>query len=171
MSLRKDEKGNFVDSETMEVIPGTRYNKPNKIYTFRHTDVVLPRATSNFSFYINDYHQFFKLKSIFWDLKMTGSVAIGNLPVERNTTQYYLLQVRPDPLGTIISEVVGDITSPAGTNQNGVLFGMYRPGQVIFDSWEISQRLNILFGYANWDAVNSYQLDVVIAIETEIISK
>jgi hypothetical protein len=143
----------------------------NRTYTLNLEQVVPPNLNGNVTFYIDNYNRSFKLKSISFDLSIINNANNFLLPLEQNTTQAFSLGIFALPVPTQFAQIFEDIveTIAGSVAYNGSNFKIYRPGQRIFNSFFINQRLNFIFAYANLDPLLTYLYNATIIVETEDI--
>lgn len=147
----------------------------NRVYTSNIIQVVPAGGFGNdVNFNINHFNREFKLKSIFFDIHLRyPNIGIQTLiPLEQNTTQYFCLTIRANIVGARFANNFEDLveTIPNSVQNNGTAIQLYKPGQVLFDSFFVANQLNVLLAYTNNDVLNDilYCANITIEIEPKI---
>ena len=147
-------------------------NKANRVYTTVLSENVGPMGIGlGCTFQINNEGRTALLKSILFDLRIqVQGPPPYYYPIEQNTSQFFALQVLPMPLNiTRFSDTFGTINNPAVMLANGATLVMYRPGQLLFNSFFIRNSLRFEWGYNNNDALITFTYFASIIVEIEDI--
>jgi len=135
----------------------------NRVHTIRFFPPIAAGAVVNATFNVNNYGREMKVKSITHDLLIYNTATNLVLPFEQNTViQVNLYTVA----GMIFSKAMENIAGTAAfvTGQN---IWLTKPGHYEFNSFFISQQLQIGLQWANFDLVNGYTVNSTVIVEIE----
>jgi len=126
---------------------------------------------ANTTFQLLNYHQDFILKSIYWNLRIRRPLAAGGeiLPLVQNTTQSYQLVMTGFPVNAIIAEPFMNVAGVLVPVAAGYQFVSFKPGQYVFNSWNVREILNFSFDYQNNDLLINYEVKLAVTVEIEQI--
>lgn len=124
-------------------------------------------------FYISNHNRRFLLRSLYLDVRLFETLApFVILPYEQNTTQEFGLTINADPVigADLLTLPFQDFTIPGNIITNGTTFVMWKPGQVIFDSFFVQHRLQLTYNHVNRDLLLSMRFFASITVEIEDIT-
>lgn len=130
----------------------------NRVYSNILPFTLAAMGNRNIIWYLNNYRKSFKLKSIFFDLRITQDVGTQN--------QIYVLFIGSLEVPIQQTENYENYNVSTGGDYNGVGFAMTKPGQILFDSFFIRERLKFQFLCANSDLLVAY--DYLLSVTCEI---
>lgn len=140
----------------------------NKVYTIAlQQPSVLAAGFNVFNFQIQNSNRRYSIKSISFDIDIFETVSKLPLPLSQNTTQWIELAIFCLP-PVQFAQSFASVTVPAGAIlSNGNQIRIYKPCQLFYDSFFISNNLVGVFSYYNYDAVKAYAYGLSISIEIE----
>lgn len=109
-----------------------------------------------------------KLKSIWFDVQINEQVSGIRLPIANQTTQNFGLQVGTGVIPGTIGDPFANFTAIT-VNSNGNSILLYRPQQLLFDSFFIRNFLQLNYFAVNNDILIAYLHHVAVVIEGEIL--
>lgn len=140
-----------------------------RVYTVINTELVNAGAAGGNNFQLNNYNRTCLLRSILFDIQITNLANHQLLPLEQNTTQDFVLHIDAFPIGIPFAQLFEDPLVPALFVNNGIAFDLYRPKQIVFDSFYLRNSLNFDFVCHNWDVLLNYNYLMSLTVEIEDI--
>lgn len=118
---------------------------------------------------INDNQRSFKINSVFWDFTLTDVTAGVNLPLENNIDILHWFRIGEASISPVGNPF--QVVSGAYTINGGYYFRLYRPGQLKFDSFFMTNFLQFRLLATNVNAAKNYSISgsIVVEITDEII--
>ena len=139
-----------------------------KIYTILFTGAILPGVNIPCQAIVPYYNRQYKINSITWDFRARLELApLSNIPLEQNTTIEMALEFITLPVGTPIGQGYLNPTPAGFFANNAIAGGFYKPGKRNFDSFFVSNELDIILNVLNRDMLNAIRFYSYVILEIE----
>jgi len=140
-----------------------------KVHTTEYDVTLNGIATSAEVLQITDNQRHFKINSIFWDYSITDVLLNKNVPLESNIDLFHWFRIghaSVSPVGYTFNVISGTYLI-----NSGFYFRMFKPGQLIFDSFFMTNLLQFRLLASNSNAAKNYTItgSIIVEISDEII--
>lgn len=145
-----------------------------RVYSVHLRATVAAGATYQNVFWILNYNRTFKIKSTSFDYRIQDNVTGANIPIDTQNVLNIRMYIGDGAAGAPkISYCFENFTVipvvPPVTDFNGTRFYLYKPKQLLFDSWYVENAIPHAVEIINHDLINAYYIDFSVITEIGIL--
>lgn len=146
------------------------YNRrPIKIFSMHNTADIAPLTDYNQVFWIKQSGTEFKILSVTWDYRLADSAAgyLDNNNTSNVGTHLYI----GSGVDRTITDAFLDPTHPADIVFNSTRLYIFKPKQIFFDSFYVTNEIPLGVECWNHDAISTIQIRCNVTVEIEFIKR
>jgi len=140
-----------------------------QVYSFHDQKTVAPGANTSLICFIQQLARSLSIRSIFWDIEIRDDAAPYNKLSLEDPLSFVSLQIGSGTPGNQISQSMTGFIGGLPL-KNGTTFYMTKPGQIVFNSFFVAEKLQLRYLFVNYDTIKTYDYSISVVVEAEIIS-